>query len=217
MNRTTLIFFFAVAAAAPLSGCFAPVLVGAAGGMAYATIEDRRRTGVQIDDEGIELRAGSRINERYSDQVHVNTTSYNHNLLLTGEVPDAKTREEVEKIARSVPGATGVSNELEIAGISSLGARTNDSYVTSKVKASFIDARKFSPLHVKVITENGVVYLLGIVSEQEANDAVELARTVAGVRKVVKIFEYCKLGDDVCPAAPAKPSPESQRPAGPPS
>jgi len=201
-------------AAGLLAGCV-PVLIGAAGGMAATTIDDRRRTGVQIDDEGIELRAGNRISERYSDQVHVNATSYNYNLLLTGEVPDAKVREDIEKIARAVPGVRGVSNELEIAGISSLGARTNDSYITSKVKASFIDARKFSPVHVKVISENGVVYLLGIVLEQEANDAVELARTVGGVRKVVKIFEYCKPGDEVCPA-PTKTEPaDPQRSARP--
>ena len=201
MKIAFLLLSSLLVAAGLLAGCV-PVLIGAAGGMAATTIEDRRRTGVQIDDEGIELRAGNRISERYSDQVHVNATSYNHNLLLTGEVPDARTKEDIEKIARAVPGVRGVSNELEIAGISSLGARTNDSYLTSKVKASFIDARKFSAVHVKVISENGVVYLLGIVSEQEANDAVELARTVAGVRKVVKIFEYCKVGDGVCPAAP---------------
>ncbi|HEX9396759.1 MAG TPA: BON domain-containing protein [Burkholderiales bacterium] len=210
MKIAFLLLSSLLAAAALLAGCV-PVLIGAAGGMAATTIEDRRRTGVQIDDEGIELRAGNRIGERYSDQVHVNSTSYNHNLLLTGEVPDAKTKEDIEKIARAVPGVRGVSNELEIAGISSLGARTNDSYLTSKVKASFIDAGKFSAVHVKVVTENGVVYLLGIVTEQEANDAVELARTVAGVRKVVKIFEYCKSGDEVCPA-PAKMQVAPQKP-----
>jgi osmotically-inducible protein OsmY len=195
--RIVLLLFSVMAVAPLLSGC--PVLLlGAAGGMAATTIEDRRRTGVQIDDEGIELRVGNRINERYSDQVHVNATSYNRNVLLTGEVPDAKIKEDIEKIARAVPGTRGVSNELEIAGISSLGARTNDSYITSKVKASFIDANKFSAVHVKVITENGAVYLLGIVTEQEANDAAELARTVGGVRKVVKIFEYCKETDEEC-------------------
>ena len=180
-----------------LSGCV-PVLIGAAGGMAATTIEDRRRTGVQIDDEGIELRACNRISERYSDQVHANCTSYNRSLLLSGEVPDAKTKEDIEKIARAVPGVRGVSNEVEIAGISSLGARTNDSYITSKVKASFIDAGKFSAVHVKVVTEAAVVYLMGIVTETEANDAVEVARTTGGVRKVIKVFEYCKPTDAVC-------------------
>ena len=210
--REALYLLSLAVAAGLLQGCV-PVLIGAGGAMAFTSMEDRRTTGVQVDDEGIELRASSRIGERYADAVHVNATSYNRTVLLTGEVPDARTREDVEKIVRAVPGVRGVSNELEIAGISSLGARTNDSYVTSKVKASFIDSGKFSSVHVKVITENGVVYLLGIVIEEEANQAAELARTVAGVRKVVKIFEYCKATDEICrprpkePADPKKPKP----------
>ncbi len=202
-----------VIAAGLLHGCV-PVLIGAGGAMAFTTLEDRRTTGVQIDDQGIELRAGNRIGERYSDAVHVNSTSYNRSVLLTGEVPDARTREDIEKIALAVPGVRGVSNELEIAGISSLGARTNDSFVTSKVKARFIDAGTFSPVHIKVVTENGVVYLLGIVIEGEANEAAELARTVAGVRKVVKIFEYCKATDEVCRPRPKEPAdPQKPKPA----
>lgn len=187
------------------AGC-APVLIGATGTLAYTTLEDRRRTGVQFDDQTIENRVASRITERYGDRVHVNATSYNRVVLLTGEVPDAAAREDAEKIARAVPGVSGVSNELEVAGISSLGARANDSFVTSKVKARYLESGKFSPVHVKVITENGVVYLLGIVTDQEASDAVELARTVAGVRKVVKIFEYCKPTDEVCRPRPVEPA-----------
>jgi osmotically-inducible protein OsmY len=210
--REALFLLSLAGAAGLLQGCV-PVLIGAGGAMAFTTLEDRRTTGIQIDDEGIELRASSRIGERYADVVHVNATSYNRTVLLTGEVPDARTREDVEKITRAVPGVRGVTNELEIAGVSSLGARTNDSYVTSKVKASFLDTAKFSPVHVKVVTENGVVYLLGIVMDEEANQAAELARTVAGVRKVVKIFEYCKATDEICrprpkePADPKKPKP----------
>jgi osmotically-inducible protein OsmY len=194
-----------LAAAALAAGC-APVLIGATATLGYTTLEDRRRTGVQFDDQTIENRAASRIAERYGDKVHVNTTSYNRVVLLTGEVPDAAAREDVEKITRAVPGVIGVSNELEVAGISSLGARTNDSFVTSKVKARFLDAGKFSPVHVKVVTENGVVYLLGVVTDTEANDAVELTRTVAGVRKVVKIFEYCKPTDEICRPRPVEPA-----------
>jgi osmotically-inducible protein OsmY len=211
MTRTLWLSSLVIAAGL-LHGC-APILIGAGGAMAYSTLEDRRTTGVQIDDEGIELRAGNRIGERYSNAVHVNSTSYNRSVLLTGEVPDAPTREDIEKIVRAVPGVRGVSNELEIAGNSSLGARTNDSFVTSKVKARFIDGGKFSHVHIKVITENGVVYLLGIVTEAEADEAADIARTVAGVRKVVKIFDYCKAADEVCrprpkaPADPQKPKP----------
>ncbi|MGQ0650776.1 MAG: BON domain-containing protein [Betaproteobacteria bacterium] len=194
--------------AVPLAGC-APVLLGAAAGGAYASFEDRRSAGVQIDDEGIELRVGNRISDRFGDRVHVSVTSFNRSVLLTGEVPDAQAREEVERIARAVPGVQGVANELELAGASSLGARTNDAFITSKVKARFLDARKFNPVHVKVVTEAGVVYLLGVVTEQEANEAAELARTMSGVRKVVKIFEICRSSDEVCRPRPAgeKPKP----------
>jgi osmotically-inducible protein OsmY len=191
----------------PLAAC-APVLIGAAAGGAYTSLEDRRTAGGQIDDEGIELRVGNRISDRFGDRVHVSVTSFNRSVLLTGEVPDPQSRDEAERIARAVPGVQGVSNELEIAGVSSLGARTNDAFITSKVKARFLDARKFNPLHVKVVTEAGVVYLLGVVTEQEADEAVELARTMSGVRKVVKIFEYCRAGDQACRPRPAeKPKP----------
>ena len=187
-----------------LPGCV-PVLIGAGAGAAYSSLEDRRATGVQLDDEGIELRAANRISDRYGDAAHVNVTSYNRTALLTGEVPDAEARAAAERIARAVPNVGGVSNELEIAGVSSLAARTNDSFITSKVKGRFLDARRFNPIHVKVVTEAGVVYLLGTVTEREADDAVELARTVSGVRKVVKIFESCQPTDDVCRVKPVDP------------
>lgn len=209
MKRTTTLVLAALPLAAGLlSGC-APVLLGAAAGSAYTSFEDRRTAGVQIDDEGIELRVGNRISDRFGDRAHISVTSYNRSVLLTGEVPDAQSRDEAERIARAVPGVRGVANELEVAGVSSLGARTNDAFITSKVKARFLDARKFNPVHVKVVTEAGVVYLLGVVTEQEANEATELARTMAGVRKVVKVFDYCNPSDDACRPRPAgeKPKP----------
>ena len=210
--KMTFWLFPLVIAASLLQGCV-PALIGAGGMAGYSGLEDRRSAGVQFDDEGIEARAGGRIGERYAEAVRVNVVSYNRSVLLTGDVPDARTREDIEKMVRALPGVRGVSNELEVAGIASVGARTNDSYVTSKVKARFFDAGKFSHVHVKVVTENSVVYLLGIVTEAEANEAVDLARTVAGVRKVVKIFEYCKATDELCrprtkePADPQKPKP----------
>ena len=205
---------WAALAAALLGGC-AAVVVGAGGAAAYGALEDRRTAGSQLEDESNELRAVNRIAERFGDSVHVNVTSYNRALLLTGEVPDARAREEIEKIAAALPNARSVANELEVAGAASLGARTNDSLITSKVKVRLLDAKRFNPLHVKVVTEAGVVYLMGIVTEQEANDAVEVARTTGGVRKVVKIFEYCKPTDDVCrPLAPAPAPAQKARPGG---
>jgi osmotically-inducible protein OsmY len=151
-----------------------------------------------VDDEGIELRSNNRISERFGDRVHVSVTSFNRSVLLTGEAPDAKTKDDIEKIVAAVPNARAVANELTVTGNSTLSNRANDASITGKVKARFLDAGKFNALHVKVVTERSVVYLLGVVTEQEAADAVEVARTTGGVRKVVKIFDYCKPSDAAC-------------------
>jgi osmotically-inducible protein OsmY len=199
----------ALAAAALLQGCMPAVMVGA--GAAVVAFEDRRTTGAQVDDQTIELRAGNRIDDRFGSRVHVNVTSYNRYVLLTGEVPDEATRGEVEKIVRGVTNVLGASNDLQVAGISSATSRSNDTLLTTNVKARFLNSNSFNGIHVKVVTEAGIVYLLGVVTEQEAADAVELARTTSGVRKVVKMFEYCKSTDEICaPRAPAKPA--EQRP-----
>jgi len=195
-----------------LQGC-APALIGAGGVAAVASAEDRRTTGTQVEDEGIELRAGNRLGERFGDKAHLNVTAFNRWVLLTGEVPDEAARAEAEKLVAAVPNVRGVSNEAQVAGVSSLTSRASDSFITSKVKARFVDARKFNPVHVKVVTEAGVVYLLGVVTEKEADDAVEVARTTGGVRKVVKIFEYCKPTDEVCRPRPKAPADTPKPPA----
>jgi osmotically-inducible protein OsmY len=179
-------------------GCV-PVLVGAGAASAVTSLEDRRSTGAQIDDESIEIRATNRVNDRFGDRVHVNVTSYNRIALITGEVPDERARQEAEKIVFAVPNVRGVTNDLQIAGISSLASRANDSYLTTKVRGRLLDTKRISPVHVKVVSEAGVVYLMGIVTEPEADEAVEIARTTGGVRKVVKVFEYCRAGDERCP------------------
>jgi len=196
MNAMQRLLLGATLALPLLQGCMEMMMVGT--GVALATVEDRRTTGAQLEDRGIELRAANRIDDRLGERVHVNVTSFNRYVLLTGEVVDEATRAEVEGLARGVPNVLGVSNDLQVAGKSSTTSRSNDTLITSKVKARIADANKFNVFHVKVVTEAAVVYLLGIVTEQEAADAVEIARTTAGVRKVVKIFEYCKPTDDVC-------------------
>ena len=170
-----------------LAGCVGAAVVGAGAGALM--IADRRASETYIADQGLELRANSRISEKYGDKVHVNATSYNRMMLLTGEVPTAEIKADVEKIAAGVPDVKSIANELAIAGPSSFGVRSNDSYITSKVKARFIDAGKFSANVVKVVTEAGVVFLLGIVTQGEADAAVEIARTTGGVLKVVRVFE----------------------------
>jgi len=187
----------ALLATALLQGCIEMAVMGGAG-VAVATVEDRRTTGTQLEDRGIELRAGNRIDDRYGDRVHINVTSFNRYVLLTGEVPDEQTRGDIETLVRGVPNVQGVSNDVQVAGQSSATSRSNDTLITTNVKTRFADANKFNVFHVKVVTEAAVVYLLGIVTEQEAADAVDIARTTGGVRKVVKMFEYCKPTDEVC-------------------
>lgn len=208
---TTRIWLLAaVVAATALQGCELAV-IGAGGALGVSAFQDRRAGTVQIEDEGIELRTGNRIIERLGDKAHVNVTSYNRAVLLTGEVPDAQARGEIEKIAAAVPGVRGVTNDLQIAKPTPDQSRINDAFITGKVKARFVDAARFNALHVKVVTEAAVVYLMGIVTEAEANAAVEIARTTGGVRKVVKVFEYCKTSDEVCRPAAREPKP---KPAG---
>lgn len=179
-----------------LQGCELAIIGG--GAAAISAIEDRRTSGTLLDDESIEIGVRRSVRERFGDSTHVNVTSFNRSVLVTGEVPDEATRAQVEKIVLAIANVRGVTNELQIAGVSSLSTRANDSFITSKIKARLLDANKVNPVHVKVVTESGVVYLLGIVTEQEAADAVEIARTTGGVRKVVKVFEYCQPGDALC-------------------
>ncbi len=172
-----------------LQGCVEMAVVGA--GAAALAADDRRSIGAQTEDKDIDLRGESRVNDRFGDKVHINVTSYNRNVLLTGEAPDAATKAQIEKIVREIPNVRGVINEILVAGVSTYSARGNDSYLTSKVKARFIDnGGSFSANQVKVVTENSVVYLLGLVTHKEAEAAVEIARTTGGVQKVVRVFEY---------------------------
>ena len=199
-------------AALSLQGCLPIAAVGV--GAAVTSANDRRTSGTQIEDEGIELRASNRIGERWGDKVHFNVTSYNRAVLLTGEVPSESIKAEVEKLVTAITNVRGMTNEIQVAGGASLSARANDSFLTSKVKARFVDGNSFNPFHVKVVTESGTVYLIGIVTEAEAKSATEIARTTGGVKKVVRLFEYCKLTDDVCRPKPVK-ADETKREAKP--
>lgn len=196
MNHRVAALLAVLGASALLQGCLEMAVVGAGAGVVSAV--DRRTTGTQIEDEGIELRVANRIGERFGDRAHVNVTTFNRSVLLTGEVPDVAAKGEVERIARGVPNVRSVTNEVQVAGVSAYSARASDSTITGKVKARFLDSNKFNPIHVKVVTEAGVVYLLGLVTDKEAADATEIARTTSGVRKVVKVLEYCKATDEAC-------------------
>jgi len=187
-KRLTLSLLAAAALTTGLSGCFPIVMGGAAvGGALVAT--DRRTSGTQLEDEGIELRAGNRISENFGDRAHVNITSYNRQVLLTGEVPTAQEQQRIGELVSKVENVRSVVNELAVLGTSTLVQRSNDSYITGKVKATLVDAKDVQANTVKVVTERGVVYLMGRVTQGEATRVSDLTRGVSGVQKVVRVFE----------------------------
>jgi len=171
-----------------LQGC-APLAVGAAAGGAIFMADDRRTAGIYIEDENIEWKALYNIRSA-APNAHINTTSYNRKVLLTGEAQTDAEKKKVEEAVAAVPSVREVTNEIQVAGNSSLASRGSDSLVTSNVKARMVNNGKFSPNHVKVVTESGVVYLMGLVTQAEGDAAAEIARTTSGVNRVVKVFEY---------------------------
>lgn len=177
----------ACVAAGTLSAC-APLIVGGAAVGALVAI-DRRTSGAQLEDEGIELRGASRVREALGDRVHVNITSYNRQVLLTGEVPNDAARQQVEQIVSRVENVRSVVNELAILGNTTLAQRSNDVLITGKVRASLVDAKDLYAGAFKVVTERGTTYLMGRVTQREADRATAITRTVSGVQKVVRIFE----------------------------
>ena len=177
-----------------LQGCVPVVLAGgAAAGVMSA--HDRRSTGVQTDDETTEWKAAQHVPEKFKAFSHLNFTSYNRRVLITGEVPSEEAKAIIGEQTGKLEGVKEVFNEVNIAGASSLGNRSNDSYITSKLKARLVDSNQLSANHVKVVTENGVAYLMGIVNDREAKVAVAIARTTDGVRKVVNVMEVVTEGD----------------------
>ena len=177
-----------VTAASALSGCV-PLVVGAAVGGTALVATDRRSVGAQTDDEAIELKIANHIGTGYGDRVHVNVTSYNGVVLLTGEVPTPDIVASIGDVARTTAKVRVVHNEIVVAAASPLGSRSNESYITSKVKTRFVENNKFSATHVKVVTDRQVVYLMGLVKRDEADNAAQIASTTEGVLRVVKLFE----------------------------
>ncbi len=171
-----------------LAAC-APLLVGGVlvGGTLVAT--DRRTSGAQLEDEGIELRAINRLREAFQDRAHINVTSYNRQVLLTGEVPTDADKQRAQEIVSRVENVRSIVNELGAVPNSTLGVRSSDSLLTGRVKASMIDAKDLYANAFKVLTERGVVYMLGRVSQREADRATEIARTTPGTQRVVRVFE----------------------------
>jgi osmotically-inducible protein OsmY len=193
--------------AALTAGC-APLLVGGAilGGGLVAT--DRRTTGTQVEDQSIELKAASRVRE-LATLGHINAVSYNRVLLLTGEVPSENDKARVAEVVSQVENVKTVVNELAVLGNSSVGSRSNDALLGAKVKATLVDAKDIQANAYKVVAERGVIYLMGRVSEREAARGADIARTVSGVQKIVRVFdilseqELAAMGRSSTTAAPA--------------
>jgi len=171
-----------------LSACAPLILGGAMVGGSFMAI-DRRTSGAQVEDEAIELKAVNRIRDTIGERGHVNGTSYNRSVLITGEVPSEADRTAVEQAITRIENVRSTINELAVMGSSSLTSRSSDAIITGKVKATFVDARDLQANAIKVVTERGTVYLMGRLTEREANRATDLARSVSGVQKVVRVFE----------------------------
>jgi osmotically-inducible protein OsmY len=171
-----------------LSAC-APVMVGGMVGGAMVA-SDRRTSGIQLEDEGIEMRSASAIRENFGSNVHANFTSYNRQVLITGEVPTARERQQIEQLIGRVENVRSVVNELAVGPASTVGERSSDVLITARVKAAMVDSEDVFASIYKVVTERGTVYLMGRVTQREANRATDVARGVSGVKRVVRVFEY---------------------------
>ncbi|MBI3284161.1 MAG: BON domain-containing protein [Burkholderiales bacterium] len=188
LARTLAVLSLSCAAALSLQGCVELAVGSAVVGTFAAT--DRRTFGAQTEDKAIVLKGEVRLSRVLGGASHINVTAFNRHALLTGEVPDENAKAQAEREMRAVEGVSAVTNELQIAGVSSFAARSNDTLITTKVKASLVDTKDIYAGAYKVVTEAGVVYLMGRVTQREGALAAEVARGVSGVRKVVKVFEY---------------------------
>ena len=186
LSLATLALLLALPA---LHGCVEAALLGTAAASGVMSAHDRRSTGTQTDDETMEWKANNHVPAQYKDKAHANFTAFNRRLLITGEAPSEEAKSAIESEVRKIEGVKDVYNELGIGPATPLSSRSNDSFITSKVKARLVDSNQISANHIKVLTERGIVYLMGIVNERESRLAVTIASRTDGVRKVVSLFE----------------------------
>jgi osmotically-inducible protein OsmY len=207
MRSTRPTLLLAALAASSLLGACAPLLIGGAIVGSSMMVTDRRTSGTQIEDQSIELKSVSRVSEVLGDRGHVSITSYNRLVLITGEVPTEADKAAVELAVARIENVRSIVNELGVTSVSSFGTRSNDTLLTSKVKASIVDTKDLQTNAFKVVTDRGVVYLMGRVTEREATRAAEVARGVGGVRKVVRVFEIVSEAElaETQPKPSAKP------------
>ncbi len=178
-----------------LLGACAPLIIGGAMVGTALSVTDRRTGGAQVEDQAIELKALSRLREAVPAEANVSVTSYNRTVLITGEAPTEAARAAAEQAVSRIENVRATVNELAVMGSTSLSARSNDAILSSKVKAAFVDAKDLQANAIKVVAERGTIFLMGRVTEREANRATELARATSGVGKVVKVFEILSEAD----------------------
>ena len=186
-RKPLLVALAAVSLAGALSAC-APLIIGGAAVGALVAV-DRRTSGAQLEDEAIELKGATRLREAFGDRAHINITSYNRQVLLTGEVPTEQAKHQAEQIVSRVENVKANVNDLAVLPPSTLGQRSSDVLISGKVKASLVDEKDLYVGAFKVVTERGVVYLMGRVTQREADKATQIARTISGVQRVVRIFD----------------------------
>ncbi|HWL27654.1 MAG TPA: BON domain-containing protein [Burkholderiaceae bacterium] len=220
LTRRILMATVAFSSLTALSGC-GLMLVGGTAATTAAVATDRRTTGEQVEDQSIELKASAEMRRLFEDRARVNTTSYAGTVLLTGDVPNAQDRQAAEEAARKIEKVRKVVNELRIGDITPLSVRTNDTWITSKVKANLINTQEVPSRTINVTTERGIVYLMGKVTAAEGERAGKAAASVPGVNKVVKLFQFVSpesLQDRPSPApvenAPSSSPAPSAEPAG---
>ena len=190
-----------------LSAC-APVMIAGFAGSALVA-SDRRTSGTQLEDETIELRGSARVRDALGERAHVNITSYNRQVLLSGEVANERDKQMVEGLVEKVENVKSVANELAIMPPSALSSRSNDLLTTAKVKAALVDSRDLFANAFKIVTERGTVYVMGRVTQREANSATNVIRNVNGVNKVVRLFEIISE-EELRNLLPPPPPPEDK-------
>ncbi len=210
LKRAVLATVCTATLASALGGC-APLLLGSAAVGGVMVASDRRTSGTQLEDEGIELRSASRLREQLGERGHINVTSFNRQALLTGEVPTEADKATAEQVVAKVDNVRSVVNELAVLGNSTLTQRSNDALVTGRVKAALVDAKDLTVHAYKVATERGTVYLLGRVTQREAARATDVVRAVQGVQRVVRVLEIISE-EDLARMAPKPAAPASTQP-----
>jgi osmotically-inducible protein OsmY len=180
----------ALLALGSLQGCVAPVVAAGVSTGILMSAADRRSAGTMVEDDTIESKGQKRIDEKYKDTVHVSVVSYNRFALITGTAGSEAVKMDIERIVGAIPNVKGIANELVVSAASASGTQSSDSRITGNVKTRFVKSPAFKADHIKVVTENSVVYLMGLVTRAEADAASDIASTTAGVGKVVRVFEY---------------------------